>query len=208
MKDKVLAELKKIFRPEFLNRIDAMVVFHSLTGEEIRQIVDLMLARVREQLRAQQMTLEVTQEAKDHIVKMGYDPAYGARPLRRVIQNMVEDVLAEHLLLGKYEPGTTIVVDGTPKPASISTPPSPGRRSRLGDPAPRPRAGVGRRGTAPEPLVCQSCGEAFLRWEGQCRACGGWNSLVETVVREPTAGGTGPCCARVVAGTGVLNRPR
>ncbi len=70
-----------------------------------------MLARVRDQLRAQQMSLEVTQAAKDHIIKLGYDVAYGARPLRRVIQNMVEDSLAEQLLLGRYEPGTTIVVD-------------------------------------------------------------------------------------------------
>ncbi|HET9346069.1 MAG TPA: ATP-dependent Clp protease ATP-binding subunit [Candidatus Limnocylindrales bacterium] len=111
MKEKVAAELKNNFRPEFLNRIDATVVFRSLTVEEITQIVDLMLARVRDQLRAQQMSLEVTQEAKEHIIKLGYDVAYGARPLRRVIQNMIEDVLAEHLLLGKYEPGTTIVVD-------------------------------------------------------------------------------------------------
>jgi ATP-dependent Clp protease ATP-binding subunit ClpC len=79
--------------------------------EEITLIVDLMLDRVRDQLRAQQMNLEVTQAAKEHIIKLGYDVAYGARPLRRVIQNMVEDVLAEHLLLGKYESGTTIVVD-------------------------------------------------------------------------------------------------
>ena len=114
MKEKVAAELKKNFRPEFLNRIDATVVFRSLTVEEIREIVDLMLERVRDQLRAQQMHLEVTQAAKEHIIKLGYDVAYGARPLRRVIQNMVEDVLAEHLLLGKYEPGTTIVVDRDP----------------------------------------------------------------------------------------------
>ena len=111
MREKVQQELKQSFRPEFLNRIDATVVFRTLTVEEIAEIVDLMLARVRDQLRAQQMTLEVTQAAKDHIIKLGYDVAYGARPLRRVIQNMVEDVLAEHLLLGKYEPGTTIVVD-------------------------------------------------------------------------------------------------
>jgi ATP-dependent Clp protease ATP-binding subunit ClpC len=115
MKEKVAAELKQNFRPEFLNRIDATVVFRSLTVEEITQIVDLMLQRVRDQLRAQQMHLEVTQAAKDHIIKLGYDVAYGARPLRRVIQNMVEDVLAEHLLLGKYEPGTTIVVDRDPE---------------------------------------------------------------------------------------------
>ena len=115
MKEKVATELKNNFRPEFLNRIDATVVFRSLTVEEITLIVDLMLARVRDQLRAQQMHLEVTQAAKEHIIKLGYDVAYGARPLRRVIQNMVEDVLAEHLLLGKYEPGTTIVVDRDPE---------------------------------------------------------------------------------------------
>ncbi len=115
MKEKVANELKQNFRPEFLNRIDATVVFRSLTVEEITLIVDLMLARVRDQLRAQQMFLEVTQAAKEHIIKLGYDVAYGARPLRRVIQNMVEDVLAEHLLLGKYEPGTTIVVDRDPE---------------------------------------------------------------------------------------------
>jgi ATP-dependent Clp protease ATP-binding subunit ClpC len=115
MKDKVNAELKQAFRPEFLNRIDATVVFRSLTVEEITLIVDLMLARVRDQLRAQQMQLEVTDAAKEHIIKLGYDVAYGARPLRRVIQNMVEDVLAEHLLLGRYEPGTTIIVDRDPE---------------------------------------------------------------------------------------------
>jgi len=111
MREKVQAELKQNFRPEFLNRIDATVVFRTLTVDEIRKIVDLMLKRVREQLKAQQLHLEVSQEAKDHLIKLGWDPAYGARPLRRVIQNLIEDVLAEHLLLGRYEPGSTIVVD-------------------------------------------------------------------------------------------------
>jgi ATP-dependent Clp protease ATP-binding subunit ClpC len=111
MREKVQAELKTSFRPEFLNRIDATVVFRSLTVDEIRQIVDLMLMRVREQLRSQELHLEVTQAAKDHLIKLGWDPAYGARPMRRVIQNQIEDVLAEHLLLGRYESGTTIVVD-------------------------------------------------------------------------------------------------
>jgi ATP-dependent Clp protease ATP-binding subunit ClpC len=114
MKEKVQGELKQTFRPEFLNRIDSVVVFRSLTVEEIGQIVDLMLARVREQLRAQDMTLEVSEGAKQHLIDLGYDPAYGARPLRRTIQNLVEDVLAEHLLLGRYEPGSTIVVDRDP----------------------------------------------------------------------------------------------
>ena len=119
IKEKVNAELKQNFRPEFLNRIDATVVFRSLTVEEIGVIVDLMLKRVRDQLKAQSMALEITQAAKDHLIKMGYDVAYGARPLRRVIQNMIEDVLAEHLLLGRYEPGTTIVVDKTSDEAGL-----------------------------------------------------------------------------------------
>ncbi|HTS14074.1 MAG TPA: ATP-dependent Clp protease ATP-binding subunit [Candidatus Sulfotelmatobacter sp.] len=111
MKEKVLDQLKTQFRPEFLNRVDSLVVFRSLTIEEIGEIVDLMLARVREQLRAQEMQLEVTQAAKEHIIRLGYDADYGARPLRRVIQNMIEDPLAEALLVGRFEPGQTVVVD-------------------------------------------------------------------------------------------------
>jgi len=114
MKEKVQAELKTNFRPEFLNRLDATVVFRSLTVEEIGQIVDLMLKRVREQLRAQGMTLEVTHAAKEHVIRLGYDQAYGARPLRRTIQNLIEDPLAEHLLLGRYNEGDTIEVDEAP----------------------------------------------------------------------------------------------
>ncbi len=111
MKEKVLDQLKTQFRPEFLNRVDSLVVFRSLTIEEIGQIVDLMLARVREQLRAQEMQLEVTQAAKEHIIRLGYDADYGARPLRRVIQNMIEDPLAEALLIGRFKAGQTVVVD-------------------------------------------------------------------------------------------------
>jgi ATP-dependent Clp protease ATP-binding subunit ClpC len=111
MKEKVLDQLKTQFRPEFLNRVDSLVVFRSLTVDEIGQIVELMLARVREQLRAQQMQLEVTEAAKTHLIKIGYDVDYGARPLRRVIQNLVEDPLAEALLVGRFSSGQTIVVD-------------------------------------------------------------------------------------------------
>jgi ATP-dependent Clp protease ATP-binding subunit ClpC len=114
MKGKVQAELKSSFRPEFLNRIDATVVFRSLTVEEIAQIVDLMLKRVRDQLKAQGMALEITLAAKEHIIKLGYDQAYGARPLRRTIQNLIEDPLAEHLLLGRYHHGDSITVDLDP----------------------------------------------------------------------------------------------
>ncbi len=111
MKDKVLEQLKTQFRPEFLNRVDSFVVFRSLSVEEIRHIVELLLQRVRNQLRTQEIGLEVTAEAKDHLIKLGYDVDYGARPLRRVIQNLVEDPLAEALLLGSFTPGQTILVD-------------------------------------------------------------------------------------------------
>ena len=111
MKSKVLDQLKNQFRPEFLNRVDSVVVFRSLTVDEIRQIVDLLLERVRNQLRTQEMALDVTQAAKDHLIKLGYDADYGARPLRRTIQNLIEDPLAEALLVGRFEPGQTIVVD-------------------------------------------------------------------------------------------------
>jgi len=111
MKEKVLGEMKNLFRPEFLNRIDATVVFRSLTLMEIRKIVDLMLGRVRQALTEQQITLEVTDAAKDHLVEKGFDPKFGARPLRRTIQNLVEDRLAEGLLNGEFKRGTTVVVD-------------------------------------------------------------------------------------------------
>ncbi|CAN5163177.1 ATP-dependent Clp protease ATP-binding subunit [soil metagenome] len=111
MKEKVLDQLKTQFRPEFLNRVDSVVVFRSLNVDEIRLIVDLLLARVRNQLVAQQIEMEVTQAAKDHIIKLGYDVDYGARPLRRVIQNMIEDPLAEALLLGRFQAGMTVNID-------------------------------------------------------------------------------------------------
>ena len=111
MKEKLLGELKKTFRPEFLNRIDGVVVFHSLTREHIRKIVDLMLATVTQQLAEKRVKLEVTEAAKDFLGEKGYDEVFGARPLRRVIRDMVEDKLSEALLSGKFQPGDTVVVD-------------------------------------------------------------------------------------------------
>jgi ATP-dependent Clp protease ATP-binding subunit ClpC len=116
MKDKVLGELKSTFKPEFINRIDAIIVFHSLRPEHVRQIVDLMLSRVRTQLTEQQIELLADDEAKDFLMTKGYDPLFGARPLRRTIQNLIEDPLAEGLLQGKYRPGDiveAIAKDGT-----------------------------------------------------------------------------------------------
>jgi len=111
MKEKVLGEMKKVFRPEFLNRIDATVVFHALNKEHIRQIVDLMLNQVTASLKEKGVSLEVTDEAKDFMGDKGYDPVFGARPLRRTIQNMVEDQLSEALLRGEFLAGDTVVVD-------------------------------------------------------------------------------------------------
>jgi ATP-dependent Clp protease ATP-binding subunit ClpC len=110
MREKVMGRLKQTFRPEFLNRIDGTVVFHSLTQEEIRQIVDLELTRIRKQLTEQDITLEIDTEAKDLLGERGYDKTYGARPLRRIIQNLIEDPLAEGLLTGRFLPGHTVRV--------------------------------------------------------------------------------------------------
>jgi len=111
MKDKVVEEMKKTFRPEFLNRIDGTVVFHALTQEHIRKIVELMLSQVEDQLKEKDMKMETTDAAKDFLGEKGYDPAFGARPLRRVIEHMVEDPLSEALLEGRFQPGETIQVD-------------------------------------------------------------------------------------------------
>jgi ATP-dependent Clp protease ATP-binding subunit ClpC len=114
MKDKLLKELKKPenhFRPEFLNRIDDMIVFHTLTSQQIRQIVDLMLLSVSKQLTEKDITLRVTDAVKDYLGVKGYNEEYGARPLRRVIQNLIEDKLSEDLLRSKFQAGDTIVVD-------------------------------------------------------------------------------------------------
>jgi ATP-dependent Clp protease ATP-binding subunit ClpC len=111
MKEKVLAQLKTTFRPEFLNRIDGVIVFHPLTTVEIRQIVDIELKRVRQQLAEKEITLQVTQEAMDLLGRRGYDRQFGARPLRRLIQNLIEDPLAEGLLQSRYSAGDVVVVD-------------------------------------------------------------------------------------------------
>jgi len=110
MKSKVQDELKQHFRPEFLNRIDDIVVFHQLTPEEIITIVDLMLAKLDERLRDKDMGLELTQPAKDLLAKKGYDPVLGARPLRRTIQREIEDVLSEKILFGEVRPGQIVLV--------------------------------------------------------------------------------------------------
>jgi ATP-dependent Clp protease ATP-binding subunit ClpC len=110
MKDRIMGELKKVFRPELLNRIDEVIVFHKLAKDEIKTIVDLMMKRVREQMVEHETAIELTESAKELLVEKGYDPAMGARPLRRAIQRFIEDPLADFVLGRSLKPGSTILV--------------------------------------------------------------------------------------------------
>jgi len=102
--------LKETFRPEFLNRIDEIIVFTELGKPELKQIVELMLKEVREDVEAKGMTISVSEAVKDYILEVGYDSKYGARPLRRTIQKYIEDELSEAYLKGKYKTGSNIEV--------------------------------------------------------------------------------------------------
>jgi ATP-dependent Clp protease ATP-binding subunit ClpC len=111
MKDKVMAEVKKTFRPEFLNRIDEIIVFHELNSDQLRQIVDLMVKGLQDRLTERKLAIEISDKAKSWLVEVGYDPIYGARPLRRAIEQHVENPLSSSLLRGEFKPETTIIVD-------------------------------------------------------------------------------------------------
>ncbi len=113
MKDKVTEELKRVFKPEFLNRIDSQIVFHALQKEHIRAIVDILLGDVATNLMLKGVSMEVTDAARDWLGEKGYDPVFGARPLRRVIQNELEDRLSEALLEGRFGPADTVLIDVT-----------------------------------------------------------------------------------------------
>jgi ATP-dependent Clp protease ATP-binding subunit ClpC len=124
MKDKVLQEMKKLFRPEFLNRIDASVVFRALGKEQIRDIIDLQLSRTQKQLTEQRLTMEVTEDAKDVLMDKGFDPVFGARPMRRAIQNLIEDPLAEGLLHGRFQPGDVVLIGRSGDDLTLETKPA------------------------------------------------------------------------------------
>jgi ATP-dependent Clp protease ATP-binding subunit ClpC len=111
MRKKLLDALRKIFRPEFVNRVDAVIVFHALSREQIARIVDLELDKVVLRLKDHQLSLRATDEARKRLGDEGYDPEMGARPLRRVIQNKVEDRLSDALLAGEFKAGDHILVD-------------------------------------------------------------------------------------------------
>ncbi len=111
MKNRIMGELKKVFRPEFLNRIDEVIVFHKLAKDEIKEIVELLLTRIRESMAERELQLELSEPAKDLLVEKGWDPAMGARPLRRAIQRYIEDPLADFVLRAQVPSGSTVLVE-------------------------------------------------------------------------------------------------
>ncbi|MCA9982038.1 MAG: ATP-dependent Clp protease ATP-binding subunit, partial [Anaerolineales bacterium] len=111
MQKKLMEELKRAFRPEFINRVDSVIVFRQLAKEHIRHIVDIALNELNERLEEYELTVQATDEAKDWLAKEGFDQEYGARPLRRTIQAEVEDRLSDAMLSGKFEPGAVVLVD-------------------------------------------------------------------------------------------------
>jgi ATP-dependent Clp protease ATP-binding subunit ClpC len=156
MKTRITGELKKVFRPEFLNRIDEVIVFHKLTKDEIKEIVDLLLRRIRESMAERELQLELSEPAKDMLVDKGWDPSMGARPLRRAIQRYVEDPLADFVLRSQVPSGSTVMVDW-PTGEDGAEPPSDAEvKLTVIEPAPKPQpvavgAGEGGEGGSEEP---------------------------------------------------------
>jgi ATP-dependent Clp protease ATP-binding subunit ClpC len=111
MKSRVTSELRKIFRPELLNRIDETIVFHKLEREDMRHIIEIQIRRLRKQLEERGVTVEFTREALDKLSDAGYDPAFGARPLKRVLQRMIEDPMSEMILRGEIPNGSKVVIE-------------------------------------------------------------------------------------------------
>jgi ATP-dependent Clp protease ATP-binding subunit ClpC len=159
MKNRIMSDLKKVFRPEFLNRIDEVIVFHKLARDEVKHIVDLMIARVAVQVAEHELQLELTEEAKDLLVEKGWDPSMGARPLRRAIQRYIEDPLADEVLRqGEMTPGSTVMVardvagdaEDLPLSLTIVKPKKPAKKKQA-KPEPE-KVGVGaKKGDGDEP---------------------------------------------------------
>jgi ATP-dependent Clp protease ATP-binding subunit ClpC len=153
MKNRIMGELKKVFRPEFLNRIDEVIVFHKLSKDQIKEIVDLLLMRIRESMAERELQLELSDEAKDLLVDKGWDPAMGARPLRRAIQRYIEDPLADFVLRSQVPPGSTVMVE----PAAPDDPDDREVVLTVVEPAPKPTpVGVGADGGVDEDATAGS----------------------------------------------------
>ena len=135
MKSAVLEEMRKHFRPEFLNRVDEIIVFHALSKKQLMKIVDIQLKRLLSRLEERKIKLELTDAAREHLVDVGYDPAYGARPLKRTIQREIETAVGRMLLQGKVRDGQTVRVDYDPGQGGLTFTPQ-------GAPAPEPAGAV------------------------------------------------------------------
>jgi ATP-dependent Clp protease ATP-binding subunit ClpB len=120
MKDAVLRELQQAFRPEFLNRLDEIIVFHALNEEQLKQIVDIQLKGLRARLAERHIRLELTDAARTRLVREGYDPAYGARPIKRAIQREVETKLAKLIVSGEVRENQTVWVDAEPGASGLT----------------------------------------------------------------------------------------
>ncbi len=120
MKAAVLEELRRAFRPEFLNRIDEIIVFHALSDEHLKQIVEIQLRGLRERLADRHIEIELTEAAKEHLVRVGYDPTYGARPLKRAIQREIETPMARQLLEGKVRDHQKVIIDYDAQAGALS----------------------------------------------------------------------------------------
>jgi ATP-dependent Clp protease ATP-binding subunit ClpB len=123
MKSQALEVLRQSFRPEFLNRVDEVVVFHPLTRDELRQIVDVQMVRLRQRLEERKIQLELTDKARDYLAEHGYDPSYGARPLKRLIQRELETALGRKLLSGEIRDNTRVTVDADARGLEFSSQP-------------------------------------------------------------------------------------
>ena len=151
MKSRIMGELKRVFRPEFINRIDDVIVFHKLAKDEIKEIVDLLLRRIRESMAERELQLELSEDAKDLLVEKGWDPAMGARPLRRAIQRYIEDPLADFVLRSQVPEGSTVLVEREESAADGDREESPEVKLSVIQPAPKPTpVGVGADGGSDE----------------------------------------------------------
>jgi ATP-dependent Clp protease ATP-binding subunit ClpB len=117
----VMEDVRKTMRPEFLNRLDEMVVFHRLEREQMHKIIDIQLGRFAERLGKREISIELSPTAKDYLAEVGWDPQYGARPLKRAVQRHLEDPLAKHVIAGDYPPGTHLRVERGPDGLTFSS---------------------------------------------------------------------------------------
>jgi ATP-dependent Clp protease ATP-binding subunit ClpC len=135
MRDKILEETKRVFKPEFLNRLDEIIVFHSLGKPELLRIVDLEVDKVLARIKAKEVHIELQQSAKEFLIEKGYDPQYGARPMRRAVERFLEDPLAEELLRGHVKAGDRVEVIAGEGKLSFQVPES---QTQSSAPAPAP----------------------------------------------------------------------